>query len=57
MKIAVCDDEKICCKCISALLKEYTDCYPELKISFSIYQHADDLVEGVKKTVDLIYIF
>lgn len=57
MKIAVCDDEKICCKCISALLEEYTDCYPELKISFSIYQHADDLVEGVKKTVDLIYIF
>lgn len=50
MKIAVCDDDEICRKNIANLLKMYTKHTSHRDIVFSIYSHADDLLEAAGKT-------
>lgn len=50
MKIAVCDDDEICRKNISNLLNMYSKRLPQYEIVFSVYEHADDLLDAAKKT-------
>lgn len=57
MRIAVCDDNKFCRINISKLLNLYSEQNPQHNISVLTYEHADDLINAVKKTGDFdIYI-
>ena len=49
MKIAVCDDEIIFREQIMELLRIYAIEHPDTEIIVSVYEHADDLIDAVKK--------
>lgn len=50
MKIAICDDDEVSCKIISVLLDMYSKDSPHHELVYSVYAHADDLLEAAKKT-------
>ena len=57
MKIAICDDERICREELIKLLNEYIAVNPGKDISFSEFSNADNLLDSASAALDFdIYI-
>lgn len=50
MRIAICDDDKMSRKIVTMLLQEYIKQNPQYDILVSAFEHADDLLNAVKKS-------
>lgn len=50
MRIAVCDDDEMSRKIITVMLQEYIKQNPQYDILVSEFEHADDLLDTVKKS-------
>ena len=49
MKIVICDDDRQASTKALALAKEYADAHTEISMSFSIFNHGEDLLDATQK--------
>ena len=49
MRIAICDDDRICLSQVSAIAKEYKIERNDRSVIFEIFSHPEDLLEAAEK--------
>ncbi len=49
MRIAICDDERICLSQVSGIASEYEQAHAERSIVFEMFSHPEDLLEAAEK--------